>query len=131
VTHPDVERFFMLIPEACQLVLAAASIGTDGEVMVLEMGEQVKILEVAKTLIRLSGRKDIDIIYTGLRPGEKLSEDLFSRHEDRRATSNPLVTSVKVPTLRLAEVLSAELDNHKAAAVWMRRQSVPEVKSGV
>ena len=123
VTHPDVRRFFMLIPEACQLVLAAASIGTDGEVMVLEMGEQVKILEVANTLIRLSGRKDIDIIYTGLRPGEKLSEDLLSRHEDRRATTNPLITSVEVPTLRLAEVLSAELDNHKAAAVWMRQQS--------
>ena len=138
VTHPDVRRFFMLIPEACQLVLAAASIGTDGEVMVLEMGEQVKILEVANTLIRLSGRKDIDIIYTGLRPGEKLSEDLLSRHEDRRATTNPLITSVEVPTLRLAEVLSAELDNHKAAAVWMRQQSVPSaqqyapsVKSGV
>jgi FlaA1/EpsC-like NDP-sugar epimerase len=131
VTNPDVERFFMLIPEACQLVLAAASIGTDGEVMVVEMGEQVKILDVAKTLIRLSGRKDIDIIYTGLRPGEKLSEDLFSRYEDPLATSNPLITSVGVPTLSLDEVQSAELDNHKAAAVWMRRQSVPEVKSGV
>jgi len=131
VTDPDVERFFMLIPEACQLLLAAASIGTDGEVMVLEMGEQVKILDVAKTLIRLSGRKDIDIIYTGLRPGEKLSEDLFSRDEHRRPTSNPLVTSVGVPTLSLDECLSAELDNHKAAAEWMRELSAPSVKSGV
>ena len=78
VTHPDVERFFMLIPEACQLVLEAGSIGADGEVMVLDMGEQVKIVDVATTLIRLSGRNDIDIIYTGLRPGEKLAEDLFS-----------------------------------------------------
>jgi FlaA1/EpsC-like NDP-sugar epimerase len=102
------------------------------------MGEQVKILDVANTLIRMSGRKDIDIIYTGLRPGEKLSEDLFSRHEDRRATTNPLITSVDVPTLRIAEVLLAELDNHKAAAVWMRQQSAPSaqqyapsVKSGV
>jgi len=130
VTHPDVQRFFMLIPEACQLVLAAASIGTDGEVMVLEMGEQVKILQVAKTLIRLSGRTDIDIVYTGLRPGEKLSEDLFSIYEDRRATTNPLITSVGVPTLGIDEVRSAGLDNHKAAAVWMRQQSgtdsVPE-----
>jgi FlaA1/EpsC-like NDP-sugar epimerase len=131
VTHPDIERFFMLIPEACQLVLAAASIGTDGEVMVLEMGEQVKILDVAKTLIRLSGRQKIDITFTGLRPGEKLSEDLFSGYEDPLATSNPLITSVKVPTLDVDEVQLAELDNHKAAAVWMRRQSVPEVKSGV
>ena len=119
------------IPEACQLVLAAASIGTDGEVMVLEMGEQVKIVDVANTLIRLSGRKDIDIIYTGLRPGEKLSEDLFARHEDRRATTNPLITSVDVPTLRIAEVLSAELDNHKAAAVWLRQRSAPLVESRV
>ena len=78
VTHPDVERYFMLIPEACQLVLQAASIGADGEVMVLDMGEQVKIVDVAHTLIRMSGRKDIDIVYTGLRPGEKLDEELFS-----------------------------------------------------
>src|SRR5665811_2621338 len=63
ITHPDVERFFMLIPEACQLVLEAASIGSSGEVMVLEMGEQVKILEMATTLIKMSGRKDIDINY--------------------------------------------------------------------
>jgi FlaA1/EpsC-like NDP-sugar epimerase len=131
VTHPDVQRFFMLIPEACQLVLAAASIGTDGEAMVLEMGEQVKILDVANTLIRMSGRKDIDIVYTGLRPGEKLREDLFSSDEDHQATTNPLITSVDVPTLRIDEVHSAELDNHKAAAVWMRQQSAPLVESRV
>jgi FlaA1/EpsC-like NDP-sugar epimerase len=131
VTHPDVERFFMLIPEACQLVLAAGSIGEDGEVMVLDMGEQVKIVEVAKTLIRLSGRKDIDVIYTGLRPGEKISEDLFSSHEIRKATSNALINSVGVPTLNLADVRSAEPENHKAAAEWMRQQSEPALKSGV
>jgi FlaA1/EpsC-like NDP-sugar epimerase len=131
VTHPDVERFFMLIPEACQLVLAAGSIGANGEVMVLEMGEQVKIADVAKTLIRLSGRKDIDIKYTGLRPGEKLSEDLFAPDEHLRATANPVITRVDVPALRVAEVLSAEVDTHEAAAQWMRHQSVPTVKSGV
>ena len=124
VTHPDVERFFMLIPEACQLVLEAASIGTSGEVMILEMGAQVKILEMATTLIRLSGRKDINIAYTGLRPGEKISEDLFSIDEDRRATSNPLINSVGVPTLNIDDVQSAELDNHKAAAVWMRDEAI-------
>jgi FlaA1/EpsC-like NDP-sugar epimerase len=97
--------------------------------MVLEMGEQVKIIDVAKTLIRLSGRKDIDIAYTGLRPGEKISEDLFSVDEDRWATSNPLITSVDVPTLSVAEVESAELDNHKAAAEWMRQQSALSLKS--
>ena len=123
VTHPDVERFFMLIPEACQLVLEAASIGTDGEVMVLEMGKQVKILEMATTLIRMSGRKDIKINYTGLRPGEKISEDLFSMIEDRRATSNPLVTSVDVPNLSVDEVQSADLDTHHEAADWMRHEA--------
>jgi len=131
VTHPDVERFFMLIPEACQLVLEAGSIGTDGEVMVLEMGEQVKIVDVATTLIRLSGRKDIDIIYTGLRPGEKISEDLFSINEDRRTTSNPLVTSVEVPTLSIDDVQNAEPVNHKSAAEWMRQQSTLFAKAEV
>jgi FlaA1/EpsC-like NDP-sugar epimerase len=129
VTHPDVERFFMLIPEACQLVLEAASIGTDGEVMVLEMGEQVKILEMATTLIRLSGRKDIQINYTGLRPGEKISEDLFSIHEDRKATTNPLVSSVDVPKLNINEIRSLNLPNHRAAAEWMRRQSAQPVRA--
>jgi len=132
VTHPDVERFFMLIPEACQLVLEAAAIGTDGEVMVLEMGSQVKIVDVATSLIGLSGLKNIDIVYTGLRPGEKISEDLFSSNEDRRATSNPLVTSVDVPTLSVDEVQSVNLDmdNHKSAAEWMRNQSQQLEPSG-
>jgi FlaA1/EpsC-like NDP-sugar epimerase len=131
VTHPDIERFFMLIPEACQLVLAACSIGTDGEVMVLEMGDQIKINDVAQTLIGLSGRKDIKIVYTGMRPGEKLSEDLFSVDEDRRPTSNPLINSVDVPTLSVEEVESADLDDHKAAAEWMRLAALPSVRSQV
>jgi len=131
VTHPDVERFFMLIPEACQLVLAAGTIGSNGEVMVLEMGEQVKIVDVAAALIRLSGRNDIDIVYTGLRSGEKIREDLFSRGEARRATSNPLVDCVDVPCLDVEEVRSVEMENHKAAAVWMRELTAPSLKSGV
>jgi len=123
VTHPDVERFFMLIPEACQLVLEAGSIGPDGEVMVLEMGEQVKIVDVAKTLIRMSGRKDIDIFYTGLRPGEKITEDLFSMYEARRATTNALVTSVDVPELSVDEVRGMTFPSHQSAASWMRQES--------
>jgi FlaA1/EpsC-like NDP-sugar epimerase len=123
VTHPDVERFFMLIPEACQLVLEAGSIGPDGEVMVLEMGEQVKIVDVAKTLIRMSGHKDIDIFYTGLRPGEKITEDLFSMYEARRATTNPLVSSVDVPTLSVDEVRGMTFPSHQSAASWMRLES--------
>jgi FlaA1/EpsC-like NDP-sugar epimerase len=96
-------------------------------VMVLEMGEQVKIAEVAKALVGLSGRKDIDIVYSGLRPGEKLSEDLFSEYEFRRATSNPLIISVDVSALGIEDVMTAELENDKAAAVWMRQQSTPLV----
>lgn len=120
VTHPDVERFFMLIPEACQLVLEAAAIGTDGEVMVLDMGEQVKIVEVAETMIRMSGRRDVDIVYTGLRPGEKLAEELFSSHEGRRETSHPLVDSVDVPHIESEQVRGLHFKEHSNAASWMR-----------
>lgn len=123
VTHPEVERFFMLIPEACQLVLQAASIGSDGEVMVLEMGEQVKIVEVANTLIRMSGRKDIDIVYTGLRPGEKVGEELFSRNEERKATSHDLVSSVDVPAIDSGWVATESIKSHECAATWMRNES--------
>nr|WP_252975992.1 polysaccharide biosynthesis protein [Janibacter melonis] len=89
VTHPDVERYFMLIPEACQLVLQAAAIGRDGEVMVLDMGQPARILDVAETLIEMSGRRDVDVVFTGLRPGEKMSEDLFTPGEDIRTTEHP------------------------------------------
>lgn len=119
ITHPDVRRFFMLIPEACQLVLEAGSIGTDGEVMVLEMGEQIRIVDVAKTLIRMSGRHDIDITYTGLRPGEKVCEDLFSESEDRQPTANPLINSVGVPKLDSGRVRALSLASHADALAWM------------
>jgi len=131
VTHPDVQRFFMLIPEACQLVLEAGSIGANGAVMVLDMGEQVKIIDVAKTLIRMSGRKDIDIVYTGLRPGEKMGEDLFSVSEDHRATTNRLVTSVDVPALGVDEIQPLDIFTHQQAADWMRQESVQSVQAGV
>ncbi len=80
VTHPDIERFFMTIPEAVQLVLQAGAIGRSGDVMILEMGEPVKIVDLARDMIELSGLRcpdDIDIVFTGLRPGEKLYEELF------------------------------------------------------
>ena len=129
ITHPDVERFFMLIPEACQLVLEAAAIGEDGEVMVLDMGEQVKIIDVAKTLIRLSGRADIDITFSGLRPGEKLSEDLFSSAEQGKRLSNPLITSVGVPRLDGDVVLTAALRADQESAEWMRIQATDDVRA--
>jgi len=119
VTHPEVERYFMLIPEACQLVLEAASIGGNGEVLVLDMGEQVKILEVAQTLIKMSGRTDIDITYSGLRAGEKLGEDLFSMDEQRRDTAHELVARVDVPALDVEAVMDASFANDDEARAWM------------
>jgi FlaA1/EpsC-like NDP-sugar epimerase len=84
VTHPEMTRFFMTIPEAVQLVLQAGAIGHSGEVLILDMGEPVKIVDLAKDLILMSGLKypdDIDIVFTGMRPGEKLYEELFYAHE--------------------------------------------------
>lgn len=84
VTHPEMERFFMTIPEAVQLVLQAGAIGESGDVLILEMGEPVKIVDLARDMIELSGLKypdDIDIIFTGIRPGEKLTETLFYDQE--------------------------------------------------
>jgi FlaA1/EpsC-like NDP-sugar epimerase len=77
VTHPDITRYFMLIPEACELVLQAASIGKGGEIFILDMGEPIKIVDLAKKMCELSGRDDIEIKFTGLRPGEKLYEELL------------------------------------------------------
>ena len=94
VTHPEIERYFMTIPEACQLVLQAATIGQGGEIFVLDMGEPVKIQELAKQIIRLSGlipEKDIPIVYIGLRPGEKLFEELFHPDERLRTTTHPKI----------------------------------------
>jgi FlaA1/EpsC-like NDP-sugar epimerase len=92
VTHPDITRYFMTIPEACQLVLEAGAMGKGGEIFIFDMGESVRIIDVAKNMIKLSGLtlgKDIQIEITGLRPGEKLYEELLSDEENTVATYHP------------------------------------------
>jgi FlaA1/EpsC-like NDP-sugar epimerase len=111
VTHPEITRYFMTIPEAAQLILQAGSMGKGGEIFVLDMGEPVKITYLAEQLIRLSGKKpgeDIEIVYTGLRPGEKLYEELFHESEKLAGTSHPkilLANSRRVDFAQLEQTL--------------------------
>jgi FlaA1/EpsC-like NDP-sugar epimerase len=94
ITHPEMQRYFMTIPEASQLVLQAAGMGKGGEIFVLDMGEPVKIVDLANMLITLSGLRpgeDIEIVFTGPRPGEKLFEELRIEGEDMQQTSNPKI----------------------------------------
>ena len=94
VTHPEITRYFMTIPEACQLILQASVIGAGGEIFVLDMGKPIKISYLAEQLILLSGKKpgeDIEIVYTGLRPGEKLYEELFHDREQLDQTEHPKI----------------------------------------
>ena len=103
ITHPDIERFFMTIPEACALVIQAGAIGRPGEVLVLDMGEPVKIMDVAKRMIAMSG-KDIDIKIVGLRPGEKISEVLHFDNEVDERPFHPLISHTVVPEIAPEDV---------------------------
>lgn len=100
VTHPDITRYFMTIPEACQLVLEAGVMGDGGEIYIFDMGKSVKIVDLARKMITLSGfeeNKDIEIKFTGLRPGEKLKEELLGDKENTVGTHNPKIMIAQVP----------------------------------
>ena len=96
VTHPDIIRYFMLIPEACKLVIEAGTMGKGGEIFVFDMGQPVKIVDLAKRMIKLSGAKDVQIQYTGLRDGEKLFEEVLNDNETTKPTHHPKIMIANV-----------------------------------
>lgn len=107
VTHPDITRYFMTIPEACQLVLEAGAMGNGGEIYIFDMGESVRIVDLARKMIKLSGfqeGKDIEIVFTGLRPGEKLTEELLNHKELTIGTHHPKIMVAKVRKFDFDEV---------------------------
>ena len=109
VTHPDIIRYFMLIPEACKLVLQAGTMGNGGEIFVFDMGNPVKIADLAKRMIHLSGATDIEIKYTGLRDGEKLYEELLNKEENTKPSSHPKIKLADVREVNYEEV-SAKIE---------------------
>lgn len=135
VTHPDIIRYFMLISEACQLVLEAGTMGNGGEIFVFDMGEPVKIAELAQKMIDLSGA-DIKIEYTGLRPGEKLYEELLNDEEMTLPTPNPKIKIAKVReydyndvNVRIIEMANDNYNDDPMIIVTRMKQLVPEYKS--
>ena len=119
ITDPAVNRFFMTIPEACQLVLQAAVVGESGETLVLDMGEPVRIESVARMLIEQAG-KDIEIVYTGLRENEKLAEELFDDRETPvKGMKHEALSVVRVPPITLDKTAVDHIGDHSSAASWL------------
>ncbi|MFV0166218.1 polysaccharide biosynthesis protein [Empedobacter falsenii] len=143
VTHPDITRFFMTIPEACQLVLEAAIMGKGGEIFVFDMGESMKIIDLAKRMIRLSGFKypeEIDIKIVGLRPGEKIYEELLANDENTVKTHHEKIMIAKVNTNKCQDnkklieelcLMSSTIEKHEQVMqlVAKIKEIVPEFKS--
>jgi FlaA1/EpsC-like NDP-sugar epimerase len=139
VTHPDIIRYFMTIPEASCLVLEAATLGNGGEIFCFDMGQPVKIADLAKNMIRLAGLepgKDIEIVYTGLRPGEKLYEELLNQKETTIPTKNKKILVAKVREYdyqQVANQINSLIDLAQEGKVFptvkMMKQIVPEFKS--
>lgn len=139
ITHPDITRFFMTIPEACQLVLEAGTTGKGGEIFIFDMGESVKILDLAKKMIKLSGLtldKDIKIIFTGLRPGEKLYEELLANEENTLPTHHNQIMIAKVKeydfdfiNTKIKELIDCFNTQDNKVIVKQMKELVPEFKS--
>jgi len=133
VTHPDMERYFMTIPEAAQLILQAAVLGRGGEIFVLDMGEPVKIQYLAEQMIRLSGKepyKDINIVFSGLRPGEKLYEELFHEQEKLEHTEHGKIFLARYRKVGWDE-LTAILDEMEAACSAFDTPGLQEMLTGL
>ena len=138
VTHPDIIRYFMLIPEACKLVLEAGTMGKGGEIFVFDMGKPVKIVDLARRMISLSGAKNIEIKFTGLREGEKLYEELLSTKENTIPTQNRKIMVAKVHEYDYEEakknedeLLQISYTHDDMAIVKKMKEIVPEYKSQV
>jgi FlaA1/EpsC-like NDP-sugar epimerase len=139
VTHPDIIRYFMTIPEASSLVLEAATLGNGGEIFIFDMGQPVKISDLAKNMIRLAGYvpgKDIEIVYTGLRPGEKLYEELLNQKELTIPTSHEKIMVAKVRkydyddvTTSIDQLIQCAKEGKVFPTVQMMKNIVPEYKS--
>ena len=136
VTHPDIIRYFMLISEACKLVLEAGTKGNGGEVFVFDMGKPIRIADLAKRMIELSGVKGVEIQYTGLRDGEKLYEELLSEQETTKPSFHEKIRIAEVRQYNFTEVskdidelisISREYDDLKTVAAMKRL--VPEYVS--
>lgn len=138
VTHPDIIRFFMLISEACKLVLEAGTMGKGGEIFVFDMGKPVKIVDLAKRMIKLSGAKNIDIKFTGLREGEKLFEEVLNDKEGTKPTYHPkiMIANVRSYDYETAkknedELLQLSYTHDDMVIVKKMKEIVPEYKSQV
>lgn len=138
ITHPEVTRYFMTIPEASELVLEAGAMGNGGEIFVFEMGDPIKMVDLAKKMIQICGKNEdeIDISFIGLRPGEKLYEELLSNHEETKETYNPKIRIVKgkeIPhpdVIRRIDELIENLDNLDDIDIVKRMKTIlPEYKS--
>ena len=136
VTHPEIIRYFMTIPEACQLVLEAGSMGKSGEIYIFDMGQPVKIADLAKKMIQLSGRTDVKIEFTGLRHGEKLYEELLATRENTKPTSHDKIMIASVREYDYEDVcddidllVQASYGFDSMAIVAKMKDLVPEFKS--